>query len=189
MKPAIPELILRPGRVDELDLLREIDDESVPMFAAVGIDLSQLDLDHPFVRSEFERWRAGLQTGHVQVAQIEREVVGFSVLGSLDGKPYLEQLAVRAAFMRRGIGSTLLAHAQRASEGELWLTTYAHVPWNAPYYERAGFRVAPEAECGPEIRAVLAEQRAALPFPEQRVAMVCELHGGLPSRHGAASSG
>jgi GNAT superfamily N-acetyltransferase len=180
MKPAMPHLLLRPGRIDELDLLREIDDESVPMFIAVGIDLGQLDLDHPFVRSELERWRAGLHAGRVQIAEIEHGVVGFYVLGSLGGQPYLEQLAVRAAFMRRGIGSTLLAHARRVSEGEgaLWLTTYAHVPWNAPYYARAGFRVVPDNECGPEIRAVLAEQRAALPFPEQRVAMVCEPHGG-----------
>jgi predicted N-acetyltransferase YhbS len=168
---------VRPGREGELDLLRDIDEESAPMFLAAGVDLSHLGPDHPFVRSEADRWRAGLRAGRVQVAEIEGEVVGFSVLDSLDGKPYLDQLSVRTSFMRRGIGAMLLARAQRESElvGSLWLTTYVQVPWNGPYYARAGFRVASDADCGPEIRAVLATQRTVMPFPEARVAMVCVL--------------
>jgi hypothetical protein len=53
----------------------------------------------------------------------------------------------------------------------LWLTTYAHVPWNRAFYERFGFAVVPESSCGGDILEILTEQRRWLPAPEQRVAM------------------
>lgn len=39
-------------------------------------------------------------------------------------------------------------------------------------FSEAGFVQMDEARCGPEIRALLHEQRGALPDPEQRIAMV-----------------
>lgn len=76
--------------------------------------------------------------------------------------------------MRRGIGAMLVRRALGwAAErgGALWLTTYAHLPWNRPYYERFGFEVVPEAQCGPQMRACLEAQRGVLPVPHQRIAM------------------
>lgn len=58
-----------------------------------------------------------------------------------------------------------------AAPEPLWLTTYAHLPWNRPFYERAGFAVIPEAQCPPGIVEILAEQRACLPAPRERIAM------------------
>ena len=43
----------------------------------------------------------------------------------------------------------------------LTLTTFAYVPWNAPYYARCGFRVLDDAEITPGLRAIR-EQEAAL---------------------------
>jgi hypothetical protein len=34
------------------------------------------------------------------------------------------------------------------------LTTFAEVPWNAPYYLRCGFRVVGDAEVSPGLRAI-----------------------------------
>lgn len=162
----------RKGTVAELRVLREIDDESGPMYLAAGIDLRDFDGDHPFVQAEEKRWGASLAAGRVELALVARRVQGFCVLDSADARPYLDQISVRADAMRRGIGSALVARAQQASGGELWLTTYAHLPWNGPYYEKRGFRFVSDAECGPEILAILASQRAAMPLAEQRVAMV-----------------
>jgi GNAT superfamily N-acetyltransferase len=165
---------LRPARPDELDLLREIDDATGAMYLAAGVDLSSLSLDHPYVQAEQADWRRALHDGRAYVAQLAGQVVGFSVLDMVDGAPYLEQLSVRPQFMRRGIGTTLLHHALRASvpAAALWLTTYAHLPWNAPYYQSRGFSLVPDTECGPRMLEILAEQRQALPLPEKRVAMV-----------------
>ena len=47
----------------------------------------------------------------------------------------------------------------------------SHVVRNRPFYERLGFSVVSEQNCGPEMRQVLREERGALPKPEARVAM------------------
>jgi GNAT superfamily N-acetyltransferase len=105
--------------------------------------------------------------------------IGFAAFRLVDGEPYLDQLAVRRAHMRRGVGSALLQLAISWSSGRrLWLTTYSHLPWNRPYYERHGFVAVPGQACGPELRSVLQEQRAVLPDPDQRIAMV--RHGQRP---------
>ena len=76
--------------------------------------------------------------------------------------------------MRRGVGRSLMAFAQRwsATQGELWLTTYRHVPWNGPWYERLGFARVAEAVWRPELRAIVESERGALPCPDERIAMV-----------------
>lgn len=49
------------------------------------------------------------------------------------------------------------AHVEQVSAGgltALTLTTFAEVPWNAPYYTRLGFRVLAEAELTEGLRAI-----------------------------------
>ena len=146
------QVSIRCAQPGELDLLRAIDDESGELFLQHGVDLSALSLSHPFVQAEQESWKRALAEGRAHVATRGDEVLGFSVLDRVDDAPYLEQLSVRLGHMRRGIGSLLLRDALARSGGLLWLTTYAHVPWNAPYYQRFGFRIVPEHACGPGMR-------------------------------------
>jgi ribosomal protein S18 acetylase RimI-like enzyme len=165
-------LQLRLGRPDEIDRVVAIDGEAGVLYAEAGIDLA-IAASHPFVRAERERWlHAALrQELHLAVTP-HGEAVGFLALGSVDGALYLDQISVRPAYMRRGIGNMLLQRAlQSKGSGALWLTTYAHLHWNRPFYERAGFEVVAEASCGPELLEILRLQRLWLPHPEQRVAM------------------
>ena len=98
-----------------------------------------------------------------------------SRLGTLDGEPYLDQLSVRVGHMQRGLGTALIEAVARlaASTGArtLSLTTYAHLPWNKPFYERRGFETVPAAEWAPEIAGQISLQRKWLPFPDERVVM------------------
>jgi hypothetical protein len=64
---------------------------------------------------------------------------------------------------------------RQRGEQELWLTTYSHVPWNRPFYERIGFELAAAQQCGPELCETLQEQRRHLPEPEQRIAMLLRI--------------
>jgi GNAT superfamily N-acetyltransferase len=65
---------------------------------------------------------------------------------------------------RQGIGRRLIEHAARYARQHglagLTLTTFADVPWNAPYYERCGFRVVPDGELTPGLRAVRRNEAA-----------------------------
>jgi hypothetical protein len=55
------------------------------------------------------------------------------------------------------------------------LTTFRDVPWNAPYYERIGYRALREDEIGPELRALMAREAGHGLDPALRVAMAVDL--------------
>lgn len=165
---------MRLARPAELDRLVAIDDDASTLFASAGLDMQGLHAAHPFVVREHARWVAALAEERLFVAcDDDDEPIGFASLGTVAGEAHLGQLSVMRAWMRRGVGGALVAHARAWSRGRgaLWLTTYAHVPWNRPYYERRGFVTVPVDDCPDEIREILAEERHALPAPEQRVAM------------------
>jgi hypothetical protein len=55
------------------------------------------------------------------------------------------------------------------------LTTFADVPWNAPYYERCGFRVMAADEITPGLAAIRAAEAAAGLDRWPRVCMIRRL--------------
>jgi GNAT superfamily N-acetyltransferase len=164
---------LRLARPDELDLLVQLDDEAGVIFERMGMTFS-FPVDHPFVVAERTRWRAalGCERGRV-IALPQGDLAAFAIFGEVDGLASLEQLSVRPQVQRRGLGRALVAECIRWANGrDVWLTTYAHVPWNAPYYRRLGFHEVPPSLTPPGLQEILRTQRAALPEPEQRIAMV-----------------
>ncbi|GGW65540.1 GNAT family N-acetyltransferase [Vreelandella hamiltonii] len=164
---------LRTAHDHELGALVAIDDDAGQLFVRAGLDID-IEQGHPFVVSEQQRWALAIERGLALVAaDTGNRPVGFMILGDVDGEPYLDQLSVRTGHMQQGIGSMLVHHAISWSDHRpLWLTTYAHLPWNKPFYEKHGFVKHPEEECGAELCAILREQRAALPDPMQRIVMV-----------------
>lgn len=163
---------LRPARAGELPALVAIDDDACQLFPEAGRDV-ELPPHHPFVVADQARWKASLEADRVVVAvTAEDEPVGFAALGFVDAQGHLQQLSVRRAWMRRGLGTALVQCALDWAEDRLWLTTYADLAWNAPFYERLGFVRVDEESCGSDLRAILDEERRVLPAPEQRVAMV-----------------
>ena len=164
---------VRPARRDELAALLRVDDAATELYATAGVPIT-LPNTHPFVLAEVARWSACLAAGTVWVAEGEAgEAVGFAAVGRVDGAAYLDQLSVHPRWARRGLGRALLARVMAEAGGEdLWLTTYDHVPWNRPFYESEGFRTVPDEQCGSDVQRILAEQRAVLPQPDRRVAMV-----------------
>lgn len=164
---------IRTARSDELEVLIEIDDDATRLYAQSGLTLD-FDAKHPYLQDESKRWRASIEAGfaYVLVDPGDRPL-GFITLGFLDAQPYLDQLSVRSTEMRRGVGAQLLGQAIRFSQGRsLWLTTYSHLSWNRPYYEKHGFVAVDESQWGPELRGVIDKQRQVLPSPEERIVMV-----------------
>ena len=105
-------------------------------------------------------------------------VVGFAHVLDLGGHWHLEQIAVHPAHGRRGVGGDLLraTHVEVAARGgrEVTLTTYADVPWNAPFYARHGYV---ECESLPEhlTETWAGEERFGMARHGRRVVMVARL--------------
>lgn len=163
----------RRGTGTDLETLLRIDQDASVLFEQAGMFLD-LPPTHEFSVSERTRIGACLAAGNAIVAIDSDETpIGFIAIGILGDLRYVEQISVLPRHMRRGLGAQLLDDAFDflAERRELWLTTYDHLPWNRPFYERRGYVVVPEEACDAGIRRELEFQRRWLPQPERRVAM------------------
>lgn len=170
----VSRVALRLAEPDDIDALVSIDDDASALYEQHGLDF-ECQADSAFAQAKRNRWLRAAHLRRVFLAvDTDGRAIAFGALDVLDGNLYLEQLSVRCGAMRRGIGTLLLTHSiecARRAGMSLWLTTYNHLIWNRLYYERHGFVVVPESECGAGIRHHLEEQRRFLPAPAERVAM------------------
>jgi GNAT superfamily N-acetyltransferase len=78
--------------------------------------------------------------------------IGYLIAEIVDGNTHIEQVSVHPDYGRRGIGRQLIEHVADWSRQDgrpaMTLTTFADVPWNAPYYARCGFTVVAEPAPG-----------------------------------------
>jgi ribosomal protein S18 acetylase RimI-like enzyme len=118
------------------------------MFAALGMFNSALR--GPMTSDDIADLERHLGTKSLWVADVDDTVAGYVMLGEVDGKAHLDQVTVDPAYGRRALGRVLIEHSVAVARVRgfpaMTLTTYAEVPWNAPYYARLGFReLRPEA--------------------------------------------
>lgn len=131
---------LRDAHVTDLPRLQEIEREAVEVFRHVGMNAVADDepLSVDLLRGYVDRGRAWVITDHADVP------VAYLIADVVDGAGHIEQVSVLPVHARQGLGRVLLDHACEwaLSNGlrAVTLTTFANVPWNAPYYERCGFR-------------------------------------------------
>lgn len=99
--------------------------------------------------------------------------VGYLLLEIMEGLPLLAQLDVHPLHGRKGLGTALIAHGimqlREMGFAEAFLTTFSHVPWNAPFYQRLGFSILDERDIHESLAAILRAERAR--GLRQRVAM------------------
>lgn len=152
---------IRPGREHQLPVLQDLERAAGEMFRQFGMH-AVADDDPP----PPDVLRRHLRAGHLRIAEdASGHPAGYLIAEPLDGCLHVEQVSVHPAHARRRIGRALLDDAARtaAAEGRraLTLTTFAEVPWNAPYYERCGFRRLTERELTSGLRDVRAREAAA----------------------------
>jgi GNAT superfamily N-acetyltransferase len=143
--------VIRPARVDEFALLREVERRAGARFATVGLD--DIANGEP-VGIEF--LSAIALAGAIRVAADGGDrPVGFTLLGILDRAVHVYELDVVPEHGRRGLGARLIeaaaAYASDASLDALTLSTFRDIPWNGPYYERLGFRYLERREWTPAL--------------------------------------
>ncbi|KNB53403.1 GNAT family N-acetyltransferase [Streptomyces caatingaensis] len=152
---------IRPARVDDLPPLQDIERAAGRCFHDVG--MPEIAEDDPPSLAELRRFQ---EAGTAWVAaDAAGGSVAYLLAEPVDSALHVEQVSVHPAAARRGVGRALLDHAAGAARASgaaaLTLTTFADVPWNAPYYERCGFRRLADGELTPGLRAVR-EREAAL---------------------------
>lgn len=176
---------IRPPRPGELGRLREIEVAAGRAFAGVG--LPQVAGDEPPTVSQLDRYRrAGLAwviTAGADTGGRGGEVAGYVLVEVLDdplaamagASAHVEQVSVDPDHAHRRLGRRLVDHvageARRRGLAHLTLSTFRQVPWNAPYYERCGFRTLAESELGPGLRRVRDAETAHGLDPALRVCM------------------
>lgn len=101
------------------------------------------------------------------------QVAGFLVAQDCADALHVQEVSVTPEHGGAGLGRELLQaaieHGRDTGYAALTLTTFDHLPWNRPFYERLGFRVLTAEDCEQRLRGLLdAETRAGL---RNRVAM------------------
>ncbi|MCR9176522.1 MAG: GNAT family N-acetyltransferase [Alphaproteobacteria bacterium] len=175
---------IRLARPDDLPRLPEIDSMADSRFGATSYrDVLEafpaVTVDH--LTELQDQWRLW-----VAAAEQDRPV-GFAMV-SLDAPAilHLDLVAVDPSHAGHRLASRLIAGIDAFCAGrgltKMTLTTFRDVPWNAPYYERLGFREIADSEAdadpflGPRLRDQVAK---GLPR-ESRIAMVRDM--GTPLR-------
>jgi GNAT superfamily N-acetyltransferase len=131
----------------EADLIADIELAGVPQFQELpGFETAFIG----FVARP-EKYRVLVERGLVFVAANDVDwPVGFCAVGGLDDEAYLAELGVMRAQQNKGLGSRLVERAcEWAHENDyasILLSTFRNVPWNAPFYEKRGFRPLDPAE-------------------------------------------
>lgn len=149
---------IRPAAPAELPALQDVERAAGAPFRDVGMpDVAD---DEPPAPDVLERYR---RAGRCWVAADERDrPVAYLIAEPVDDALHVEQVSVHPDAARRGVGRALLdhaaAHAREQGLTALTLTTFADVPWNAPYYARLGFRTLGESELTPGLRRIRAEE-------------------------------
>jgi GNAT superfamily N-acetyltransferase len=152
--------LIRVARAGDVEVMRLIEVAAGRAFATVGMDAVAGDEALPAGELlDYQR------DGRAWVATDANElVVAYLIALWVDDVVHIEQVSVHPGYARRGIGAALIEHvagwARERGSAALTLTTFAEVAWNAPYYERLGFRRLAEEELTPGLRAIRAEEAA-----------------------------
>jgi ribosomal protein S18 acetylase RimI-like enzyme len=169
------KITIRLARKGDLASIREIEAAAGRLF--LKTDFPSIAEDEPMSLATLSRYQGNDQ---IRVA-VNREdfPIGFAVTGMVDGLVHLQELSIHPDYARRGIGRDLIlavcSLAEELGKPGVTLSTFREIPWNAPYYERLGFRILSDAELTDGLRQLrAAESRLGLPV-DHRVFMRKEL--------------
>lgn len=153
----LPRWRVRPPEPAELSGLPDIE-------RAAAAQFDRALVPDPDQTRSIDELRLQLDAGLLWVAA-GTEVMGFLLASREADELFIEEVDVHPRFAGHRLGAALIrhacAHAHEAGLARVTLTTFAHVPWNAPYYGRLGFRVLDDAQRSPALRRALAREAAA----------------------------
>lgn len=157
-------------------------EEDIPLLRGIELDaaticpLEDLPEQHRAESMPLDILRTAWKQGLLLVA-IENgdSPVGFAACAVIGNYLHLLEIDVASRMQHRGIGSLLLDQVikiaiERGLVG-VSLTTFSHLPWNAPWYKKKGFTRIISAELPAFLAEILKEEAARGLNPDNRVAM------------------
>jgi GNAT superfamily N-acetyltransferase len=139
---------IRAASESDLPVLQDIERAAGRAFGEIG--MPEIADDEPLEVAELAEYQ---RSGRAWVAVDTVDVpVAYLVADIVDGNTHIEQVSVHPDYGRRGIGRQLIEHvadwSRQHGRSAMTLTTFADVPWNAPYYARCGFTIVTEPAPG-----------------------------------------
>jgi len=171
-----PSMIrVRLGELSDLPQLEIIELETAPMFPPSALPP---ELARPLPTAVLA---AGVAASLLWVAEnAPAEVVGFVVCERFASALHIAEMDVRPSFGRKGVGTRLLFQVCAAAKDFglqfVTLTTFSHLPWNAPFYAKHGFSALENLEEFPHLEAALRHERER--GLDNRIAMIKGLVSG-----------
>lgn len=149
---------IRLASADELYKIAPVEKAAAEAFREIGMDA--VADDAPIAESELLR---AVEEQRLWVA-VEYGVLKAYLLGDfLPQSLHIDQVTVHPDASRRGLGALMIesvsADPRSKERGLITLTSFANVPWNAPYYERIGFLDIPESDWPEGVAAKVAEEQ------------------------------
>jgi GNAT superfamily N-acetyltransferase len=177
---------VRPTRREDVARLPEVEQSAGELFRTIPPLASVADQPNVGTR----RHVAFIKTGLSFVAVDGKDQpVGFMLAVVCAGRSlHIDELVVAREHQGQGAGTALIARAAACAMARglasLTLTTFRHVPWNAPFYERRGFRILADSEFEPWLRQEI-ERESRLGQPTHlRCAMALDLTGPVAAALG-----
>ena len=163
---------IRLARPGDLHLLPEIEKRAAGNFAGYG--LAEL---FKRVLTPYASLERGQKDGLLWLSvDHSDQPIGFALACEVGGNAHLDELDVDPSHGRRGLGRALVQTVCRWAGEQgykaITLTTLSHIPWNAPFYEKLGFRILAPEELTPYLGELLQSETAHGLPAENRVAML-----------------
>ena len=157
------------ARLEHLAALPQIERAAAEIFPA-GMIPDEVK-NYVLTLEEFENAQAKNQLW--AAVTLDNQPVGFAFVVVKGKSAMMAELDVDPEHQRKGLGrklvQTVIDWAREEGFNHLTLTTFRNVPWNAPFYEKMGFRRLHESELTADLIAVL-DREAELGLKD-RVAM------------------
>lgn len=154
-------IIIRLAKPEDAPLLPEIEQSAGDIFRTIA-GLEWIAEDHVMTADQH---LPAIVAGSAWVACEKAVPVGFLSAERLDDILHIHEVSVHASVMGRGIGRGLIEAAITAARAvalsALTLTTFRDVPWNAPYYQRLGFKILTPDHLDQRLASILADEVVA----------------------------
>jgi GNAT superfamily N-acetyltransferase len=176
MKKAIPGYEIRHADPETLEFLPAIEVAAARSFPVEDVAPELYEGGPPVAFFEQAARQGLLWTA---VARTSGQPVGFALATVVDGSAHLYEMDVHPDHGRRGLGTALVdavvTWAREKRFSGVTLTTFRHLPWNAPFYRRLGFAEIPPAELTPGLSKLLEDEVQRGLDGAKRVAMRLDL--------------